>query len=166
MFDKLISFGVIGLFNAVLDTGIWKTLTIIFEKSPKIKEILSKIGLNIYSGAQIFSFAVAVLSSFILNSTFTWKAKNPFGSSKQIILYFAVSIFTWCLTILFLNMFTNNMFLSKYNKLVLKIENEHFMPSIIKKHVDYPLIIKVLSIGISMLSNFVGYNYIVFSIRG
>ncbi|MGL4759294.1 MAG: GtrA family protein [Patescibacteria group bacterium] len=159
---KFLSFALIGLINSILDTTIWKILSNIFNKNQKITTFFKSIKLNNYSGAQIFAFIISVTSSFILNSTFTWKDSNPFSSPLKITLYFIVSIFTMILTVVFINFFTKDYFLVKFNKLISNYEERIHANSIIKKIVDYPLLVKLGSIALSMVSNYFGYNFVVF----
>jgi putative flippase GtrA len=158
---KFLTFGLIGLFNAVLDTTIWKILSTIFSKNRSFLEFLSKFKLNQYSGAQVFSFMISMCSSFYLNSTFTWKV-NPLNSAMTTMLYFLVTIFSWFVTVVFINYFTSSQYVLKFEKVVRRIENKYNLPKLIKKILDYPLVVKLASIGLSMVINFVGYNYIVF----
>jgi putative flippase GtrA len=158
---KFLTFGLIGLFNAILDTTIWKILSTIFSKNRSFLEFLAKFKLNQYSGAQVFSFMISMCSSFYLNSTFTWKV-NPLNSYMTTMLYFLVTIFSWFVTVVFINYFTSSQYVLKFEKVVRKIENKYNLPKLVKKILDYPLVVKLASIGLSMVINFVGYNYIVF----
>jgi putative flippase GtrA len=161
MFQKFITFAIIGIFNAILDTTIWKLLSSYFSRSNTIQSRLKSFNLNIYSGAQVFSFVIALGSSFYLNSKFTWRT-NPLESKTRFVLYILVSIFAWIATVAYLNFFTKSAFLDKYNTLVAKIEDKYNLPQLIKKLIDYPLLVKISSIFVSMFINFFGYNYIVF----
>ena len=158
---KFLTFGTIGLFNAVLDTTIWKILSTIFSKNHNFLSFLSKFKLNQYSGAQVFSFMISMCSSFYLNSTFTWKV-NPLNSALTAILYLIVTIFSWLVTVIFINKFTAQKYVTKFEKIVTRIENKYNFNQYVKKILDYPLLVKLASIGLSMVINFVGYNYIVF----
>jgi putative flippase GtrA len=158
---KFLTFATIGLFNAVLDTTIWKILSTIFSKNRSFLEFLAKFKLNQYSGAQVFSFMISMCSSFYLNSTFTWKV-NPLNSMITTLLYFLVTICSWFATVVFINYFTANKYVTRFEKVVSRLENKYRLPSLVKKVLDYPLVVKLASIGVSMIINFVGYNYIVF----
>jgi putative flippase GtrA len=158
---KFLTFGLIGLFNAVLDTTIWKILSTIFSKNRSFLEFLAKFRLNQYSGAQVFSFMISMCSSFYLNSTFTWKV-NPLNSAMTTVLYFLVTIFSWFVTVVFINYFTSSQYVLKFEKVVSRLENKYNLPKLVKKVLDYPLVVKLASIGLSMVINFIGYNYIVF----
>jgi putative flippase GtrA len=158
---KFLTFGLIGLFNAILDTTIWKILSTIFSKNRSFLEFLAKFKLNQYSGAQVFSFMISMCSSFYLNSTFTWKV-NPLNSALTTMLYFLITIFSWFVTVVFINYFTSSQYVLKFEKVVKRIENKYNLPKLVKKILDYPLVVKLASIGLSMVINFVGYNYIVF----
>lgn len=161
LFIKFLTFGTIGLFNAVLDTTIWKILSTIFSKNRSFLEFLAKFKLNQYSGAQVFSFMVSVCSSFYLNSTFTWKV-NPFNSAMTALLYLVVTVTSWFVTVLFINFYTAPPYVLKFEKVLKRLENKYKLNNTIKKILDYPLVVKIASIIIAMFINFIGYNYIVF----
>jgi putative flippase GtrA len=161
MFQKFLTFAIIGIINAILDTTIWKLLSTFFANSPKIKSRLNAFKLNEYSGAQVFSFIIALGSSFYLNSKYTWKL-NPLESKTRFVLYILVSICAWVATVAYLNFFTKPVFLNKYNTMVAKVEDNFHLPPLVKKLIDYPLLVKISSIFVSMFINFFGYNYIVF----
>jgi putative flippase GtrA len=158
---KFLTFGTIGLFNAVLDTTIWKILSTIFSNNRNFLELLAKFKLNQYSGAQVFSFMISMCSSFYLNSTFTWKV-NPLNSVMTAFLYLVVTVTSWLVTVIFINYFTAKSYVLKFEKVVTRLENRYKLNNLVKKILDYPLVVKLASIGLSMIINFVGYNYIVF----
>ncbi len=161
MFQKFITFAIIGVFNAVLDTTIWKLLSKFFSTSQASLAILKTVKLNQYSGAQLFSFMVGLTSSFYLNSTFTWKS-NTLESQTKFIMYIVVSVTAWFATVLFINFFTKDFFINKYNKIITKIEDNIHLTPFLKKLIEYPLLVKLASISLSMIINFFGYNYLVF----
>jgi putative flippase GtrA len=158
---KFLKFAIIGLLNAVLDTLIWKACSNQISKSPKLLKLLGNYNLNQYSGAQIISFVLALISSFYLNSTFTWRI-NPFDSATRGILYILVSLTAWAATVLFINIMTNDKHLERFNKIFHNLEDKYKLPKIIKEKLEYPLFIKLCSIIISMFINFIGYNFLVF----
>jgi putative flippase GtrA len=158
---KFILFGTIGLANSLLDTAIWKTLIVLFKKNKMVNDVLRLFKLNIFSGAQVISFIFAVSSSFYLNSKYTW-AMNPFESQYRAISYFVVSVCAWFATVLFINVLTSDKMIEKYESSFYKLKHELLFSKFLLEKFDYPLLIKLLSIFLSMVINFVGYNYLVF----
>lgn len=156
-----LKFAIIGFSNSILDTLIWKYFSGIFFKNKKILDFLHRLKMNQYSGAQVISFSVSLVSSFFLNSYFTWKV-SPLESTNRALLYVVVAVTAWSFTTFFINYLTKEKFLIKFNSIVEKFETRINLNQIAKKFLDYPLLVKVASILISMIINFVGYNYLVF----
>lgn len=145
---RFLTFATIGLFNAILDTSIWKMLVNFFQKNPILTKSFHKFSFNEYSVSHSISFVISAISSYILNKNLT------FGDSKQsdswqIVRFFTVAGFSWILTTLFLNFLTETDSILKISK-----------PKFITKH--WPLFAKLLTIGVSMITNFVGYRLFVF----
>lgn len=149
-----LKFAIIGFGNSILDTVIWKFFTGVFARNQKILNFLQKLKMNQYSGAQLISFFISLVSSFFLNSYFTWKV-SPLESVNRALLYALVAITAWSVTTIFINYFTQEEYLVKFDNII-----QGFKTKII--FFDYPLLIKIISILISMVINFVGYNYLVF----
>jgi putative flippase GtrA len=169
IFVKLISFGLIGAFNTVFDIVIWKSIVFYIEALPesdKTQNIITQLKKNIYLFAQIIAFILALSLSFILNSNITWARNNT--NYLTIINFFLVSIFTWLVCTTYLNFLTQPNLVTDYDGRLDKFYQKYIFKykilklTIDKFEIDYPLLIKISSIGISLLFNFIGYNYIVF----
>jgi len=145
---RFLTFAAIGLFNAVLDTTIWKILVNFFQKKPHLTRHFHKLHFNEYSASHSISFVISAISSYILNKNFTFGDSGQ-GDSWQIVRFFGVAGFSWVLTTLFLNFLTETGQILKFPK-----------PKFISKH--WPLFAKLLTIGVSMITNFVGYKLFVF----
>jgi putative flippase GtrA len=155
-------FALVGLFNSILDTTLWKLISNWILTRPQLMAWLEKRKLNAYSGAQILSFIVALTSSFFMNSTFTW-AKSPFESGARALSYLIVSLITWTVTVFYINLLTNQKLTNTINPYFEKINsNLNFGPKF-SKILDYPLMVKISSIALSMIINFVGYQFFVFA---
>jgi putative flippase GtrA len=155
-------FALVGLFNSVLDTTLWKLISNWILTKPKLLNWLQDRKLNAYSGAQVLSFMVALTSSFFMNSTFTW-AKSPFESWGRAISYLVVSIITWTVTVFYINLLTNQKLTNTINPYFEKMNKNLNLSPKMAKILDYPLVVKISSIALSMMINFIGYQFFVFA---
>jgi putative flippase GtrA len=149
---RFIIFGSIGFFNAFLDIGIWRTLVYLFEKLGVKK--------NIYTISHTFSFFLTVVSSYFLNKTFTWADSNKVDN-LQLYKFFGVAIFSWIITTWALNFLTSNDEIKKIVNTIGFFETNRTK----KKSIfvaQWPTIAKLLTIIISMFTNFIGYKLFVF----
>ncbi len=147
-FSRFLIFGTIGFFNAILDTAIWKTLVSILQKNPEIIKKFHKFHFNEYSFSHAFSFIISAISSYFLNKNLTFgdSLKND---TWQVFRFFTVASFSWVLTTIFLNFLTETSFILNIPK-----------PKIIAQH--WPLFAKIMTIAVSMITNFIGYKLFVF----
>jgi putative flippase GtrA len=168
---KFLKFGAIGLFNTFVDVGLWKVFVNILSKDKKSIQKISKNtktnGLNIYVIASIFSYVISLASSYLLNSKFTWQ-KNLEGDTLFRFVFF--SLVTFSFVTAYIAFFTKPALLTWGNKIVNTIllitdkscgKNKIYQKLI--TIVDYPLLIKVSSVGVSMVLNFTFYNLFVFA---
>jgi putative flippase GtrA len=161
---KFLIFATIGLFNSVLDILIWKFLVTKIQKSTSLTSFVTKIKLNAYSFSHSISFVITVISSYILNKTFTFgKSLNQSVNQTTVeaTKFFGVAIFSWVLTTLFLNYLTKS---DRIKTIVTRIgETETSLtkkPSLVLQH--WSLFAKVLTIAVSMVTNYIGYRLFVF----
>jgi putative flippase GtrA len=148
---RFITFGSIGLFNAILDIFIWKFLVRTFDSSKPITNFIQKIKLNNYSFAHTISFVITVISSYFLNKNLTWKDTIS-NDSLQSIKFFGVATISMILTTFFLNYLTTK----KFEQFVLTT-----IPlKLVKNH--YHIIAKLTTILLSMVTNYLGYKFFVF----
>jgi|GEM_PF-3158397 len=158
--SRFATFAIIGAFNAVLDTIVWKFLVNAFEKSPTILRRIKSLKLNQYSFSHGLSFIVSATSSYFLNKTFT------FGDSQvvdplQPFKFAVVAIFSLIITTYYMNWITSNRGMLKFRDTIGLIESQVTKrESLIKRH--WPLLAKLSSIAISMVTNFIGYRLLVF----
>ena len=148
---RFVTFGSIGLFNAILDIFIWKFLVKTFDSSDKMSKFIKNIKLNNYSFSHTISFIITVISSYFLNKNLTWKDTIS-NDNLQSIKFFGVATISMILTTIFLNFLTGK----KIEGWVLK--NLPF--GFVKKH--YHIIAKLTTIGLSMITNYLGYKFFVF----
>lgn len=148
---RFITFGSIGLFNAILDIFIWKFLVKNFDSSKPITNFIQQIKLNNYSFAHTISFVITVISSYFLNKNLTWKDTIS-NDNLQSIKFFGVATISMILTTFFLNYLTTK----KFEQFVLTTIPVPF----VKKH--YHIIAKLTTILLSMVTNYLGYKFFVF----
>lgn len=158
---RFVIFGFIGLFNSVLDIFIWRLLVRFFDKRKQLAKLIHSIKLNNYSFAHTISFVITVISSYILNHAFTF-ADSLKTDSLQIFKFFGVAVTSWVITTLVLNYLTSN---KKIAILVNKLSV--FEQSITNRNTSlilnqWPTIAKVLTIAVSMVTNYIGYKIFVF----
>lgn len=164
---KFLSFVLIGLFNTFLDLIIWKFAVILIQKLPSNNSnFASAIKKNIYVYAQVFSFSIGLTSSFILNSTITWKQNG--ATLYTVIGFFVASIFTWLVCTYYIKILTSAKLIEKNTK---TLENlfeisiykiPYLKKTMHKLTIDYPTIIKISSQLLSLALNFILYNYVIF----
>ena len=148
---RFITFGSIGLFNAILDILIWKFLVKRFDSSHSFTQLIKKLKLNNYSFAHTISFIITVISSYFLNKNLTWKDTIS-NDNLQSIKFFGVATISMILTTIFLNFLTGK----SIESWILKTLPFGF----VKKH--YHIIAKLTTIGLSMITNYLGYKFFVF----
>ena len=148
---RFITFGSIGLFNAILDILIWKFLVKRFDSSHNFTRSIKKLKLNNYSFAHTISFIITVISSYFLNKNLTWKDTIS-NDNLQSVKFFGVATVSMILTTIFLNFLTSK----ELESWILKTLPFGF----VKKH--YHIIAKLTTIGLSMITNYLGYKFFVF----
>ena len=152
---RFLTFAIIGLGNATLDTVIWKILVNFFQHKKDLIHKFHKFGFNEYSLSHALSFVISATSSYFWNRALTF-ADSKTNDNLQVFKFFGVASFSWFITTLFLNFLTENAQISHFIKT--KFANFPIIP----KH--WPLIAKILTIGVSMITNFVGYKFFVFNV--
>jgi putative flippase GtrA len=161
---KFLIFAAIGLFNSILDILIWKFLVTKIQKSTSLTSFVTKIKLNAYSFSHSISFVITVISSYILNKTFTFGksfTQNLNQTTVEATKFFGVAIFSWVLTTLFLNYLTKSDRIKTIVTRIGEIEtNLTKKPSLVLQH--WPLFAKILTIAVSMVTNYTGYRLFVF----
>ena len=148
---RFIIFGSIGLFNAILDIFIWRFLVKTFDSSSTFTSSIKKLKLNNYSFSHTISFVITVISSYFFNKNLTWKDTIS-SDNLQSIKFFGVATISMILTTIFLNFLTGK----NIETWILKT----FPFEFVKKH--YHIIAKLTTIGLSMITNYLGYKFFVF----
>lgn len=145
---QFLIFGTIGFLNAILNVLIWKALVmVITNKSHIIPEFFYKYR---YTFSHTISFFITVITSYVPNKLYAFDAANS-QDELQILKFMCVAVFSWVVTTVFIAFFTQNHYLDRFTSVWKK-----------KYFVNYPLCIKILSILISMVTNFLGYKFLVF----
>jgi putative flippase GtrA len=141
--QQFIIFALIGFVNAILNVIVWKTLVILICNYSAF--VSPRIFKHRYVIAHTFSFAITVITSYIPNKIYAFNAGNTQDNS-QFVKFMMVAIFSWLVTTFFIHHFTGKDYMDKY----------------MIKWKYYDISIKVLSILLSMVTNFLGYKFLVF----
>ena len=144
---QLTLFFVVGVWNTLFDFSIfWILLRV--GKSFKSTIIQS----NVAVFAHMSSFLVANIVSYFLNRTFTFSSS---GEDRGIVLYAMVSILSLGISTSAMYLLTN-----KYRGIFERgLSRLPFVRSHIKR---IPTLAKLVATALSMVSNFLGYKFIVF----
>ncbi|NJK71409.1 MAG: hypothetical protein HC932_04125 [Thermales bacterium] len=143
-FVRFLVFGIIGIWNTLFDLGLfWSGMTILSKIGIKETQKLAPI-------ANIFSFLTSNIVSYYLNSNFTWKDSS---NSKGFLPYLIVTLISLAVSTILISFFTKPKYFDIFQK-------SYKTFSINQK--QYALIIKLLTVGISLFINFFGYQTFVF----
>lgn len=148
--QRFIIFSVLAAVRTILELGLWKGLVIIGEKTSKIQSLLKVIKLNIYAFSHAISFVASVLASYYLNRYITFSDTNQLNNPQLLSKFIVVSLITLVISVLLIN------FLTSWKVLMKEIEKNNLL----QKH--WPLLAKILTIGVTVLINYVGYKWFVF----
>ncbi len=155
---QFLIFGTIGFVNAILNVVIWKGLVAIItqnthhkiHKTDKISAHPNFFYKYRYTLSHTISFFITVVTSYIPNKLYAFDASNS-QDDLQLLKFMCVAVFSWVVTTIFIAFFTQNYHLERFTP----IWKKYYLPS-------YPVSIKILSIAISMVTNFLGYKFLVF----
>lgn len=157
---RFLTFGIIGVVNSGFDILIWHFLVGFCNRNTALSNFIKSIKLNNYSFSHTISFIITVISSYTLNRTFTFGDSSK-QDNFQIEKFFAVATVSWLITTLFLNHLTSNKKIASFVDILATFEQSITnKESLISKH--WPTVAKVLTIGVSMITNYVGYKIFVF----
>jgi putative flippase GtrA len=146
---------VIFVFWAVVRTLIvdiigWRAVVSVLDRRVWVENILHKIQLNVYAFTHILTFIVSNLASYYLNRYLTFQNQTK-GAEVQIVTSFwLVSGFSLVISTLLLNWMTGSQLILNF------VEKYQFI------NPNWPLMAKLLTIGVTMVTNYVGYVLLVF----
>ena len=159
---RFITFGIVGVVNSVIDILIYKILIDRLSQYPRVVTRLTTLTPLVktqYTLSHSISFLITtIFVSYPLNRFVTYRDVSG-GDIWQPIKFFLVSIFTWLVTTSVLNWLTSSQEVIKIVNTVGYVESARSRKSSLIIH-HWPLIAKILLIGVSMISNFVGYSLI------
>lgn len=148
---RFIIFACIGLFNSLFDTVLWRILVSQIERYPDVISFFHrKFNVNQYAIAQTISFLISSVSSYFLNKTLTFSDTVTQTDFWQIIRFSSVVCFSLVISVVAMNILTEN------NKILSVVRRWEF----VSKH--WPIVAKLITIAITMVTNFVGYRIFVF----
>jgi putative flippase GtrA len=153
---RVLIFGTIGIWNTLFDLTIFVTFLNTLGKLPFWKT--SKI--KAATAFHICSFLIANLVSYILNSNFTFKS----GQSRGFLPYFIVTLVALGASSLFIQYFNQPKFQTLFHNLIVAKLPKNLL--LLKKFkIDdksWAIILKLSSVLISMIINYLGYRNLVF----
>lgn len=148
---RLAIYVAVGIWNTVFDYIIFYIILSIFSKLkwPKWSP------LNPPAVAHLISFIIANSVSYFLNSRFTFSDSTQ---SRGFGLYFLVSVFSLAISTAAIQILNSPQTKTRLQQIVLKIIPNKF----IKEDKNWALMTKLVGSAISMVTNFLGYKFIVF----
>lgn len=153
---RILIFAAIGVWNTIFDLAIFVTLLNTLGKLP----IWEKSKLKAATVFHICSFLAANLLSYILNSSFTFKS----GQSRGFLPYFIVTLVALGASTAFIQYFNQPRFQSLFHKLIVARLPKN-LPLVGKLKINdksWAIILKLSSVLISMVINYLGYRNLVF----
>jgi putative flippase GtrA len=154
-FVRVAIFVVIGFWNTALDFVIFWVLIRLFKKTAWPE----KLFLTRASIAHTLSFIIANTQSYFLNRTFTFGDSE---SDRGFGLYFLVSVITLSITVVWIQLLTIPVTMRLKDKFFAVVGR--YLPFLKKYLTDenWMLLSKLSGSAISMITNFVGYRFVVF----
>jgi putative flippase GtrA len=153
---RIIIFAAIGVWNTIFDLSIFVTLLNTLGKLP----IWEKSKIKAATVFHICSFLVANLVSYVLNSNLTFKS----GQSRGFLPYFIVTLVALGASTAFIQYFNQPKFQTLFHKhIVNKLPKN--LPLLNKLKINdksWAIILKLSSVLISMVINYLGYRNLVF----
>jgi putative flippase GtrA len=144
---RLAKFVIVGLFVTGVDFVSFWILLNVFEKL----KTQTLFGLRVTTISNVIGFAIANSVSFILNTFFTFSDSK---ANRGWIPYLLVSLFSLSVSTILVQLLTSD---KTYKKLNAKI----FRNLLSQKH--YALVIKLFTVLITMITNYFGYKFFVYS---
>jgi putative flippase GtrA len=153
---RILIFAAIGVWNTGFDLAIFISLLNTLGKLP----IWEKSKIKAATVFHICSFLAANLLSYVLNSNFTFKS----GESRGFIPYFIVTLVALGASTAFIQYFNKPKFQAIFHKqVVAKLPKN--IPILNKLKINdksWAIILKLSSVLISMVINYLGYRNLVF----
>jgi putative flippase GtrA len=149
-------FVIIGVWNTALDFFLFWILIRVFKKLPWPK----KLFLTKASVAHTLSFLIANTQSYFLNRTFTFSDSTE---DRGFGLYFLVSLVTLSLTTAWIQLLTIKRTMETKDKLFKFLAKKLPFTKKFLTDENWALAAKLSGSVIGILTNFLGYKFIVFS---
>ena len=150
-FSRFLIFVLVGIFNTLLDTILWRFFVWRLEKYPTtISYIHKNFKLNQYAFAQVISFCISAITSFFLNKFFTFSDASKTSDFTQVFRFFLITFLSLGISVTLINFLTETNWILKFTHKI----------SFVDKH--WLIIAKLLTVGVTMIVNFVGYRLFVF----
>jgi len=146
--------------TVVLDIVLWRWLVSWMERNPWTWEYVKPFGLNVYAYSHAIMFIVSGSASYVLNRYITFRSPEVNNEVASAVTFFSINIITLVLSVFFLNWLTSSIYLKQTVSKLWFIRSHAFMRDMLLGH--WPLISKIITIGVIMVLNYLGYRYLVF----
>jgi putative flippase GtrA len=145
-----IKFIAVAIVRTLFDIILWRFFVYVLKDDSKGAKFFQKLKLNKYAAAQAISFIISMVISYFSNLILV------FGESKNGILvemfqFALVSVVAFFASVWFIEWATTAKYILDQVKKI-KILEDH-----------WPLMTKLLSIGITVVINYLGYRFLVFA---
>jgi putative flippase GtrA len=152
---RIAIFAVIGVWNTLFDLTIFLTLLNTLGKLPFWKTSKLKAA----TAFHIVSFLTSNLVSYFLNSRFTFTG----GQNRGFLPYFLVTLFALGLSTTFIQYFNKPQFSSWFERTMLPfLKSIPIVKNLKVNEKSWSIILKLASVAISMIVNYLGYKNLVF----
>lgn len=162
---QFLIFGVIGAWNTFFDFALFWIFLNLGKKTPtKIKSKIKKIKttqnfIHTPTIAHLFSFTIANIVSFYLNTHFTFRDGK---TNPSFLSYFLVTLFSLGISTLLIQLFTDDFYYKKFEKKFLTKIPEKIREKIDFDEKKWALLVKLGTVAVTLITNFVGYKFFVF----
>lgn len=148
--QQLLKFILVAVFRTLLDILIWHFLVLSIKDRKKILQFFDKYKLNEFAIAQVFAFVVSVIISYYINKIFVFETKDNNQELATLLKFFGISLVSFFASTWIINFLTSNSKMLKFSKISPLLEK------------NWPLVAKILTIGVTLLINYFGYYFLVF----
>jgi putative flippase GtrA len=155
---QIIIFAGVGVWNTFFDfTIFW----ILINSLDKLEAVRSIKYFNVPAISHFIAFTIANVTSFFLNSHFTFRGGNE---NPSIVTYFVITFFSLLISTALVNIYAKDKYLILFQE---KVYNRFVRSRKIKNLISldekrWASIVKLGTVGVTLVINFVGYKIFVF----
>ncbi len=162
---QFLIFGIIGAWNTFFDFVLFWIFLNIGKKTPeKVKTKIKKIKkaenfIHTPTIAHLFSFTIANIVSFYLNTHFTFRDGR---ANPSFLSYFLVTLFSLGISTLLIQLFTDSFYYEKFKERFLIKVPEKIREKVNFDEKKWALLVKLGTVAVTLITNFIGYKFFVF----